>query len=135
MLKAKNIQLLKKWSKKLKELIKKFMVRHTAACIYFTIVFTLYYCFLVREVEPHVIEPSFGVGRIIYSLLEHSFRVREEDEQRTVKCRAYCFHRNIKCFFCKPAWFTGHKIVDFVYIFSSTLLFLVVISSSSGRST
>lgn len=37
----------------------------------------------VREVEPHVIEPSFGIGRIIYSLLEHSFRVREEDEQRT----------------------------------------------------
>lgn len=37
----------------------------------------------VREVEPHVIEPSFGIGRIIYSLLEHSFHVREEDEQRT----------------------------------------------------
>ncbi|CAB3995135.1 glycine--tRNA ligase-like, partial [Paramuricea clavata] len=36
-----------------------------------------------REVEPHVIEPSFGVGRIIYSLLEHNFHVREEDVQRT----------------------------------------------------
>lgn len=44
-------------------------------CIYFS----------VREVEPHVIEPSFGIGRIIYSLLEHNFHVREEDEQRTVK--------------------------------------------------
>ncbi|XP_028391212.1 glycine--tRNA ligase-like [Dendronephthya gigantea] len=37
----------------------------------------------VREVEPHVIEPSFGIGRIIYSLLEHNFHIREEDEQRT----------------------------------------------------
>ena len=37
----------------------------------------------VREVEPHVIEPSFGIGRIIYSLLEHNFHVREEDVQRT----------------------------------------------------
>ena len=45
--------------------------------------------FSVREVEPHVIEPSFGIGRIIYSLLEHNFHVREEDEQRTV-----CFHVN-----------------------------------------
>lgn len=30
---------------------------------------------------PHVIEPSFGLGRILYSVLEHSFRVR--DEKRT----------------------------------------------------
>lgn len=41
-------------------------------------------CFLVRDVEPHVIEPSFGVGRIMYSVLEHNFRIREGDEQRTV---------------------------------------------------
>lgn len=47
-----------------------------------------YYLFLVREVEPHVIEPSFGIGRIIYSLLEHNFHVREEDEQRTVSLLA-----------------------------------------------
>lgn len=37
----------------------------------------------VRDVEPHVIEPSFGVGRIMYSVLEHNFRIREGDEQRT----------------------------------------------------
>lgn len=30
---------------------------------------------------PHVIEPSFGIGRIIHCLLEHSFRVR--DQRRT----------------------------------------------------
>lgn len=30
---------------------------------------------------PHVIEPSFGLGRILYCVLEHSFRVR--DEKRT----------------------------------------------------
>jgi glycyl-tRNA synthetase len=40
----------------------------------------------VHEVKftPSVIEPSFGIGRILYSLLEHSFYVRESDEQRCV---------------------------------------------------
>jgi len=33
---------------------------------------------------PHVIEPSFGLGRIIYALLEHNYYVREGDEQRAV---------------------------------------------------
>lgn len=39
---------------------------------------------LVREYIPSVIEPSFGIGRIIYQLLEHSFYVREGDEARGV---------------------------------------------------
>ena len=34
------------------------------------------------DVIPSVIEPSFGIGRILYTILEHSYRVREEDEQR-----------------------------------------------------
>merc|ERR1711982_60890 len=33
---------------------------------------------------PSVIEPSFGIGRILYSLLEHSFYQRKEDEKRCV---------------------------------------------------
>ena len=37
---------------------------------------------LVIDVVPSVIEPSFGIGRIMYSILEHTFRVREGDEQR-----------------------------------------------------
>lgn len=32
---------------------------------------------------PHVIEPSFGIGRIIYSVFEHCFKVRPQDAQRT----------------------------------------------------
>lgn len=36
----------------------------------------------VEEVTPAVIEPAFGVGRILYSVLEHSFRSRENDTQR-----------------------------------------------------
>ena len=40
--------------------------------------------FSVRDVEPTVIEPSFGIGRIMYAVLEHNFHVREGDEQRTV---------------------------------------------------
>lgn len=30
---------------------------------------------------PSVIEPSFGIGRVLYSLLEHSFSQRKGDEQ------------------------------------------------------
>ncbi|XP_064084920.1 glycine--tRNA ligase-like isoform X2 [Macrobrachium nipponense] len=37
----------------------------------------------VEEIIPSVIEPSFGIGRIFYSLLEHTFRIREDDEKRT----------------------------------------------------
>ena len=32
---------------------------------------------------PHVIEPSFGITRILYSVFEHCFKVREKDAQRT----------------------------------------------------
>jgi glycyl-tRNA synthetase len=32
---------------------------------------------------PHVIEPSFGIGRIIYCIFEHCFKTREKDAQRT----------------------------------------------------
>lgn len=36
----------------------------------------------VDEIIPNVIEPSFGIGRVMYALLEHSFRMRDGDEQR-----------------------------------------------------
>ena len=37
----------------------------------------------LQEIIPNVIEPSFGIGRIMYALFEHNFRMREGDEQRT----------------------------------------------------
>ncbi|KAG9842395.1 glycyl-tRNA synthetase, partial [Aureobasidium melanogenum] len=37
-----------------------------------------------REFVPNVIEPSFGIGRILYSLMEHSYWTRENDEARSV---------------------------------------------------
>merc|ERR1719244_2120669 len=37
----------------------------------------------VDEIIPSVIEPSFGIGRVMYAIFEHNFRVREGDEQRT----------------------------------------------------
>ena len=40
--------------------------------------------FVVEEIVPSVVEPSYGVGRIVYALLEHNFWVREGEEQRTV---------------------------------------------------
>ncbi|KAI0857701.1 hypothetical protein F4860DRAFT_488697 [Xylaria cubensis] len=38
----------------------------------------------VREYIPNVIEPSFGIGRIIFALCEHNYWVREGDEARSV---------------------------------------------------
>ncbi|ESK91589.1 glycine-trna ligase [Moniliophthora roreri MCA 2997] len=38
----------------------------------------------IREFTPNVIEPSFGLGRILYTLLEHSFWSREQDVERGV---------------------------------------------------
>lgn len=32
---------------------------------------------------PGVIEPAFGIGRILYCVLEHCFRIRKEDSKRT----------------------------------------------------
>lgn len=37
-----------------------------------------------RHFTPSVVEPSFGVGRILYSMLEHAFYVRSDDETRNV---------------------------------------------------
>lgn len=39
----------------------------------------------VEEIIPNVVEPSFGIGRMMYALFEHNFRIREGDEQRTVR--------------------------------------------------
>jgi len=38
----------------------------------------------VEEFTPSVIEPSFGIGRIMYAVFEHKFCIREGDEQRNV---------------------------------------------------
>ena len=63
----------------------------------------------VHEIKytPSVIEPSFGMGRILYSLLEHSFYQREADEQRCVmrfqppvapyKCAVFPISSNPAC--------------------------------------
>ena len=37
-----------------------------------------------KNYVPYVVEPSFGVGRILYSVLEQAFNCREGDEQRIV---------------------------------------------------
>jgi len=42
---------------------------------------------LVEEIVPSVIEPSFGIGRIMYSIWEHNFVVR--DAQRTVSLERF----------------------------------------------
>lgn len=46
----------------------------------------------VEEIIPNVIEPSFGIGRIMYSVFEHNFHIRADDEQRTVSLTCNLFH-------------------------------------------
>ena len=36
-----------------------------------------------QKFAPHVIEPSFGIGRVVYCILEHCFRTRPDDAKRT----------------------------------------------------
>ena len=37
----------------------------------------------VEEFVPSVIEPSFGIGRVMYAVFEHTYRKRDNDDQRT----------------------------------------------------
>lgn len=55
-----------------------------------------------REYTPNVIEPSFGIGRILYSVMEHVFWTREGDEARGVSLRylSMCFQTNMVHRFC-----------------------------------
>ena len=36
-----------------------------------------------EKYTPSVIEPSFGIGRIVYCIFEHCFKVRAEEATRT----------------------------------------------------
>ena len=38
----------------------------------------------VKIIYPHVIEPSFGIGRIMYTILEHNFKTRKDDPKKFV---------------------------------------------------
>ena len=46
-----------------------------------------------REYTPNVIEPSFGIGRILYSMIEHSYWSRAGDETRGVSHHFSIFHQ------------------------------------------
>ena len=70
-----------------------------------------------REYIPNVIEPAFGIGRILYSLIEHVYWVREGSEERSVSsedchisdfadkwCRSSHFHPRLhlpRCCLCR----------------------------------
>lgn len=43
-----------------------------------------------NKYTPSVIEPSYGIGRILYSVFEHSFSQRDGDEQRCVMAFKPC---------------------------------------------
>jgi len=35
---------------------------------------------IVEKIIPAIIEPSFGIGRIMYTLLEHNFKKRADNK-------------------------------------------------------
>jgi glycyl-tRNA synthetase len=37
-----------------------------------------------QNIIPSVIEPSFGIGRVLYCIFEHTFYTRKDDAQKTV---------------------------------------------------
>lgn len=37
-----------------------------------------------QNIIPSVIEPSFGIGRVLYCIFEHTFYARKDDPQKTV---------------------------------------------------
>ena len=46
--------------------------------------------FVCRKFTPSVIEPSFGIGRIIYCMFEHAYYARESNEDKSVfRCAAH----------------------------------------------
>lgn len=62
----------------------------------------------VEEITPGVVEPAFGIGRILYSVLEHSFRSRENDQQRNVFSFWYYsifFYVHNNCYYYKYFYF------------------------------
>lgn len=36
----------------------------------------------VEDIIPSIVEPSFGIGRIMYALFEHHFKIRDGNEYR-----------------------------------------------------
>lgn len=66
----------------------------------------------VEEVVPNVIEPSFGIGRIMYTIFEHTFQVREGDEQRTVSLTTSMFLP-----LQNDTMFSAAALILFIYFF------------------
>jgi hypothetical protein len=64
--------------------------------LFFFFFYFFFYSFeylTLKCITPHVIEPSFGIGRIIYCILEHAYVVREaekrDNESREDEKRAF----------------------------------------------
>ncbi len=60
-------------------------------------------CLQCRKFTPSVIEPSFGIGRIIYCMFEHAYYTREKNEEKTV---FRCVAANVSCLaaVCSALW-------------------------------
>ena len=66
-------------------------------------------CSAVKYI-PSVIEPSFGIGRILYHVLEHSFRVRPEPSSASASASAAADAKLLRAFLSLPAHLAPVKV-------------------------
>ena len=63
----------------------------------------------IREYTPNVIEPSFGIGRILYTLMEHVYWYREGAEERAVsRLRQVCVSQDSLKLVCR--FYHSHQL-------------------------
>jgi glycyl-tRNA synthetase len=74
-----------------------------------------------REFTPNVIEPSFGLGRILYAVLEHSYWCRESDIDRGVSQLLHYLTRRNKQ--------TSDQVLSFVPVVAPTKVLIVPLSA------
>lgn len=77
----------------------------------------------MREYVPNVIEPSFGIGRILYVLLEQNFWTREGDDARAVSL--------LSTNFAKRSILTRMQVLSFSPQIAPIKVLLVPLSSHS----
>jgi glycyl-tRNA synthetase len=88
----------------------------------------------VREYTPNVIEPSFGIGRILYSLVEHVYWSRPGDEARGVSSPHIRFfllsHKRPPRERIAQLIFSPHQVLSFPPSIAPTKVLLVPLSGS-----
>ena len=81
-----------------------------------------------REYTPNVIEPSFGIGRILYSMIEHVYWSREGDEARGVSIISFgiLHHHKARSSTANATFF---QVLSFPPVIAPTKVLIVPLST------